>query len=631
MPEDINNSSVTIDNVVSEEEGEDIEAVLSDGNTTSDGSENSDEVRSSRCTAADQSCLDEAGDDSSDEDNDSSSESCRTDEDNTDDGSQSSQSEDSGRGGSKKDSSEDEEDSDDSGSNSGREASDSARRSTVRIKLAKNKGLSQEISPRSPLASASTRGKTRTLKVTSSTTPHTRKTKKSCDVSFTAPATPTTHNKRLSAAVVDTPQRPRKKTKIQALQETLSAIMSSNHETAFAKHGDTEQERQQWWSRRGEVDQRMKELLKSIENDLLGVWKGLVIAPPLDDCIRSTMEESITKLVRRWANISTNVNSGLVEALFYAKPYLSEEEIKTCISSLLQNQADTCVLQEVNYLCSLYDTALSNAEALQKVKAARSVKSKPMASPASELARQPLILILDKELQALAWESIPVLREHPVSRMPSLPFVTSMAHRVLHRDRTIAHDILRDGITSSRTYYVLDPENNLMNTRATFGPFFSRQRWHGLVGVPPTPTNFKGALESNDLVIYCGHGTGEKYLAGSSIQRLSRCGAVLLMGCSSGHLSYQGECDPTGVPLHYMLAGCPSLVANLWDVTDGDLDKLTKSLLDTWLTDTDGKTSLPCALAKSRTSCRLKYIVGAATVCYGVPVFLAAAPSHDNP
>ena len=28
-----------------------------------------------------------------------------------------------------------------------------------------------------------------------------------------------------------------------------------------------------------------------------------------------------------------------------------------------------------------------------------------------------------------------------------------------------------------------------------------------------------------------------------------------------------------GMPLSYLLAGCPALVANLWDVTDRDIDK----------------------------------------------------------
>ncbi|KAM0043755.1 putative separase [Helianthus debilis subsp. tardiflorus] len=38
------------------------------------------------------------------------------------------------------------------------------------------------------------------------------------------------------------------------------------------------------------------------------------------------------------------------------------------------------------------------------------------------------------------------------------------------------------------------------------------------------------------------------------IQKLERCAATLLMGCSSGSLSLNGSYIPKGAPLHYMFA-----------------------------------------------------------------------------
>lgn len=121
--------------------------------------------------------------------------------------------------------------------------------------------------------------------------------------------------------------------------------------------------------------------------------------------------------------------------------------------------------------------------------------------------------------------------------------------------------------------------------------------------------------------------------------------------------------------MDYMLAGCPTVVANLWDVTDRDLDRFSKALFTLWgLDDSSGKgneraltnssrnfvwlsasamegshgdsdySSVPDtrtrhtlqrprlsiveAVKEAREECRLKYLVGAATVVYGIPCFL---------
>jgi separase len=76
------------------------------------------------------------------------------------------------------------------------------------------------------------------------------------------------------------------------------------------------------------------------------------------------------------------------------------------------------------------------------------------------------------------------------------------------------------------------------------------------------------------------------------------------------------------------------LIANLWDVTDRDIDKLTQAVFDKMrLTPeahrekksnepkTDG-ISIVRALAEAREVCKLKYITGAAPVVYGIPFYL---------
>ncbi|KAL7595966.1 hypothetical protein Lser_V15G29776 [Lactuca serriola] len=73
--------------------------------------------------------------------------------------------------------------------------------------------------------------------------------------------------------------------------------------------------------------------------------------------------------------------------------------------------------------------------------------------------------------------------------------------------------------------------------------------------------------------MYFGHGSGVQYIPGDEIQKLDGCAATLLMGCSSGSLSLNGSYSPKGAPLYYLFAGSPVIVANLWEVTDKDINR----------------------------------------------------------
>lgn len=76
----------------------------------------------------------------------------------------------------------------------------------------------------------------------------------------------------------------------------------------------------------------------------------------------------------------------------------------------------------------------------------------------------------------------------------------------------------------------------------------------------------------------------------------------------------------------------PTLVANLWDVTDKDIDKFSAAVFDRMSLNgdmiasstqsTNARTSLITAVAQSRDSCKLKYLTGAAPVVYGIPFYL---------
>lgn len=138
-------------------------------------------------------------------------------------------------------------------------------------------------------------------------------------------------------------------------------------------------------------------------------------------------------------------------------------------------------------------------------------------------------------------------------------------------------------------------------------------------------------LLGSDLFIYCGHGSGEKYLHRSKVLDLKHqsCSAALLFGCSSGRLESEGIFGPDGAVLSYLRAGSPAVLAMLWDVTDRDIDQLSEAVLRKWLLrDNDGgnsseRASLASVLREARRVCKLQFLNGHAAVCYGLPLFVA--------
>lgn len=163
--------------------------------------------------------------------------------------------------------------------------------------------------------------------------------------------------------------------------------------------------------------------------------------------------------------------------------------------------------------------------------------------------------------------------------------------------------------------------------------------------------------------------TGAQYIPRHEIQKLDVCAASLLMGCSSGSLTLNGYYVPQGVPLSYLKAGSPVIVANLWEVTDKDIDRFGKAVLEAWLRERSSvlpssprcdiltkefetinisskrvskkvaSKNPPAAcesdsssrgrpvtsrmigsfLYEAREACNLRYLIGASPVCYGVP------------
>nr|KAG5705649.1 hypothetical protein BaRGS_026588 [Batillaria attramentaria] len=352
-----------------------------------------------------------------------------------------------------------------------------------------------------------------------------------------------------------------------------------------------------WWSTRLELDMRLEGLLETIERRWLGAWRCLLLGQTSDSTYEGLLAAAAKKLAR---NLSTLLNTAV--SVKMAKTLLelshsadTEHHLPIILSHFLHIDADA---PQMGGLV----TALTDA--------------RPTVTPTPN---QPVVLILDKNLHALPWENLPVLASQQVTRVASL----AALHLMLQFNAGDS-SVLQRGVDQTSVFYVVDPDNNLKYTLDTFKDMFSRQQgWKGIVGERPNKAQYCDALTQHDLFVYCGHGNGSKYLSGDELQQ-QRCRAVsVLMGCSSVRLDVKPRLDPDGFVFNYLLARCPSVVGNLWDVTDRDIDRFLKQLLDLWLEgDHDKPPSLPALIPAARLACRMRHLIGAAPVVYGLPVTL---------
>lgn len=271
-----------------------------------------------------------------------------------------------------------------------------------------------------------------------------------------------------------------------------------------------------------------------------------------------------------------------------------------------------------------------------------------------------MFLILDKDTSPFPWESMPVLRNRPVSRIPSTSFLQDRIELSKIRNKSQSEfnsSSSRMVLNRSKTFYVLNPSQDLTKSQETFSPWLESESrdsgWKGIVGRAPYMNEFSSALSSNDLMLYFGHSGAEQYIRSNQLRELPSCSATMLWGCSSGILRDQGEFDRTGTPYNYFMAGCPSLVGNLWDTTDREIDgvamevmkklglkkeenedqgkgkekekekpRKTKSSSEAEKLEKDKRPmSIVRAVAESRNACKLPFLTGAAVVCYGIPVY----------
>ena len=303
---------------------------------------------------------------------------------------------------------------------------------------------------------------------------------------------------------------------------------------------------------RKKISSEMRTFVTSFEESWLGFEKATLMGTLEKSSDRDVVESVITEC------ISTELvpsQREFLRTLLSSTPFLKDDQILTGLTSVLN--------------------CLSEDEKLSLTKTAKS-KLKHLATA----SRNPVIFILDSEVQSLPWESLPIMTKslQAASRVPSLPFL----HALWSAHKTDTASVVSSGVAQDNVFYVLNPDKNLAETQKRLeGALKAWASWEGVVGEAPKKPQLEGALQGKDAFLYCGHGSGSKYLSVDEIEKVGLCcgcgvpsykilsclqlrvrAVPVLVGCNSGQLTRQGRSlDPLGTAQSYLVAATPALVS----------------------------------------------------------------------
>ncbi|KNE67950.1 hypothetical protein AMAG_13134 [Allomyces macrogynus ATCC 38327] len=353
------------------------------------------------------------------------------------------------------------------------------------------------------------------------------------------------------------------------IRATLDGVVAAS-EAMLKENYVTREDKVRWWDMRTRQDRDLFSVLTEIDSAWLGGFRGLLHAarhpgagkfltdlarfvdsavPPVTARRRQLQVPII--VAHAWLALGTTATSADLDDM----TYFVLDEASRAGYPVATTDDDQCGL-EFAAVRAFLQSAVTQAASVN------------VDTP------EHVFLVLDKHLMPIPWEATVALRGVPVSRL----FGMEMLDAALARR---ADPVVMDGTS---VYYVVNPAGDLPGTQAVFEPMLrSRPDWHGHLGVPPdSETDFLTALQAHDLFLYFGHGGGESLCPPKRLLSLPKSvKAAFLMGCSSGKLPAVGDFEPMGTALNYLLHA-PCVVANLWDVTDKDIDRFALAALTSW-------------------------------------------------
>jgi separase len=335
-----------------------------------------------------------------------------------------------------------------------------------------------------------------------------------------------------------------------ALREFKDIVKLSDEGTRGAVHiKDDSEARARWWKERTALDTRMRELLENIEFCWLGAFKVswvLLVFHRRSFCfIQTILSPRANLTAAAISDLRIQFDRVFHRALRFqdkkvkAKPtgthkrLPSESQIPSkvalddvlleCFSTLSPKCRDEELEDLVFFILDLYQfhgvpVAIAEVDIDQVVVDLRGVLEEHHArlsgrrrgaGPASTKVDEDehTFLILDKNIQGLPWENIPILRGKSVSRIPSVDFLLDRVQLAgwLAHGAGAPTVVDRAAVDPRKGYCVLNPSGDLVRTEGRFKGWvedMEKVGWQSVVGHAPSEQQFLDALRKKDLVVY---------------------------------------------------------------------------------------------------------------------------------
>ena len=246
-----------------------------------------------------------------------------------------------------------------------------------------------------------------------------------------------------------------KKATLDVLTHELGDILEQSKKTAVtaATDGWTPAEKKKWWEERYCLDGRMQRLLDSLELDVFGMWKVLLMGSIRSPTILSVVSATLSQIV--------DVASSCMEASSVDRDLLSAI-LEGAVGVLDQNQTCDLVVRALG-------AAASSSSAIRDRICA--ILGDWFDRDADVGEREHSVLVVAEYLQAFPLESMPCLRKHSVSRVPTLSYLSMVAHGAHASPDGSTSD---GSINVDRVFYVLNPSGDLGTTQKNLEPWLRR-------------------------------------------------------------------------------------------------------------------------------------------------------------
>ena len=276
------------------------------------------------------------------------------------------------------------------------------------------------------------------------------------------------------------------------VQAELAEIIESANFTAHDARDMTKKgAKSRWWAEREALDAQLRDLLLNVENIWLGGFRGVFCQSQPQPELLSRFQQSFQNILDRHLPSRLKASKKRKADRVNLSPHIlglfvglgcpsDDDELDEPLMDLLyfavdilqfhgeHNAYDEIDFDAVSILVSPSTSTLLISRRQIVIETRDAIRSYYEATPVQQQADGPpshMILILDKNIHAFPWESLPCLQGLSVSRLPSLECLRE--HLLLQQDGAESRSQgLR--IDRAKGTYILNPLGDLKATQETF-------------------------------------------------------------------------------------------------------------------------------------------------------------------